>query len=208
MFHNVSRHSGDDLSISFDIPLMLPTFFDILRSHESFRQVKFSSNLSVRYGADRSRFCGDPTKHWDGFGYGGEMDEQWITRPVFVGDGRDLANASSDINKECLKLPRAGRFLGCRRDTQKLAEVAEGIIHSIRLLVDGSTEYPRRGDEGSGCLNTDDVLLVICEVRLRTRCIGAGCTQLPGGGRCFPRWRRRRRQGGCGVQWCRRRSCV
>jgi hypothetical protein len=169
MFLNVNRHSGDDLSISFAIPLMLPSVFEILRSHESLRQVKLSSNLSVRHGADRSRFRGDPTKHWDGFGYGGEMVEQWISRRVFVGDGRFLANGSSDRNKKCLKLLRAGKFLGCRRDTQKLSEGAEGINHSIRLLVDGSTECHRRGDEGSGCLTTEDFLLVICEVRRRTR---------------------------------------
>jgi hypothetical protein len=69
--------------------MMLPSVVEILRSHESLRLVNFSSNLSVRHGADRSRFCGDPTKHWDGFGYGGEMVEQWISRRVFVGDGRD-----------------------------------------------------------------------------------------------------------------------
>jgi hypothetical protein len=82
MFLNVCRHSGDDLSISFDILLMLPSVVEILGSHESLRQVKLSSNLSVRHGADRSRFCGDPTKHWDGFGYGGEMVEKWISRRV------------------------------------------------------------------------------------------------------------------------------
>jgi hypothetical protein len=155
-------------------------------------------NISVRHGADRFRLCGDPTKNWDGFGYGGEMVEQWVSdfRRVFVGDGRDLANGSSDRNKECLKLFRDGRFLSFRRDTQKLAEGAEGINHSIRLRVDGSTECPRRGDECSGFLTTEDVLLVIFDVRRCTRCLGAGCTQLSGGGRCCPRWRRRRRPGG------------
>jgi hypothetical protein len=78
MFLKVSRHSGDDFSISFDTPLMLPRVFEILRIHESLRQVKVSSNLSVRHGADRSKFCGDPTKHWDGFGYGGEMVDHSI----------------------------------------------------------------------------------------------------------------------------------
>jgi hypothetical protein len=89
MFLNVSRHSGDDLSINFDILLMLPSVVEILHSHESLRQVNVSSNISVRHGADRSRFCGDPTKHWDGFGYDGEM--------VVKGCSRELAFLRTDF---------------------------------------------------------------------------------------------------------------
>jgi hypothetical protein len=98
MFLNVSRHNGDDLSISIYILLILPSVVELLRSHESLRQVKLSRTISIRHGAERFRLCGDPTKHSDAFGYGGEMVEQWIYRRVFVGDGRDLANGSSDRN--------------------------------------------------------------------------------------------------------------